>query len=456
MIHLGLTPGRHEAFLRALASSHAIRIQVFIHNSDEERVNDFDFHFGTTHVLGGSVDIDATRDISRTLSVSLLDPYRRFRWSPDKTSPGSLYSGDFISVRYGVRLEHHTRGFGMKMATSKNILGQQNPGSRYRRNWVFTPIFWGPLTGYESSGVEVTLEAQGKESLALDPYLATRGWTLHKNKQVDQALRHLFEDIGETRFDLPPMNHRLHADRSIHPRSEIWKIAAGGESDNAGRLTSGIIHQAGGEHPMHLYYNGEGRLTAARLVKDPQFTFDGDYLLSDPDVTYDPLIFKNTVIVNGAKPAGKKKTRPTARVELPRHHPLSPHHPNMTRNGKPRFLTLVVDVDNLKTEAECRQRGHKLLYHHSRVGLNATFDTLPVPMIEELDYVRCRHHDDFDFVFPIKEATIPLTSDQPMTIGDTRPIKAARNINQGNYGGMAGPPGGTGGSKSSKAKQEHA
>lgn len=450
MFSLGLTKRQTEAFYATLKSSHRIKIIIHIHNSDEEQVNDFDYLFGLTHLLSGAVQVDTTQDISRSLSLTFLDPFRRFRWSPDHTSHGTLYSGDFISVKYAVHVQDDNLGLGGGTVVSpKTVLGMQSLGQRKRKSWVEIPVFWGPLTAYEANGAEITIEAQGKESLALDPHFMTQGLTLHKHHHVDDAVKEIMRRIGERRFAIPNLPFRIQEKRAIHPRAEPWKVISGGEQDSKGHPVAGLIHRTG-KHPHHIFYDGEGRLKVRRLNKEPDFTFGPGTLETQPDLTYDDLSFINHVVVNGSKLQGKGKPAAKAEVSLPRHHPLSPW--KLSRNGQPRYLTMYVDATNLKTDRECRQRAIHLLNHHSMIGLQASFDCLPIPMLEEGDVIRVKTDDIGHITFPLKQFTIPLTSDQGMTIGDNKRLRVGHRRKGPPQAGAAGPPGGTGG-KDRKAAQ---
>lgn len=443
MVHLGLTKRQTEAFYAALKSSHRIKIKVAIHNSDEEKVNDFDFRWGDTHLLEGAVQFDTSQDVTRSLSMTFLDPFKRFRWSPDRTSHGTLYSGDFISVKYCVHVPYDNLQVGGSSVSPKTVLGMQPVTSRKRKSWVEIPVFWGPLTAYEANGPEITIEAQGKEALALDPFFMNQGFTLHKHQHTDDAIKEVMRRVGESRFQIPNLPFRLHEKRVIHPRSEPWKVIAGGEEDNKSRKVAGLVHRTG-KHPHHLFFSGDGRLTMRRLNKEPDFTFDSTTLLSDPDEVWDSLSFINHVVVTGAKPQGKGKKAAKAAVSLRRKHPLSPW--SLARNGKPLYRTLFVDAENLKSDRECRQRAHHILNHHSMVGLEASFDALPIPTFEPGDYIRIKV-DDLNIKMVLKQWTLPLTSDQGMTVGDNTRIRTkGRRKGNRHRGGSAGPPGGTGGS----------
>ncbi len=367
--------------------------------------------------------MDTTQDISRSLSVTFLDPYRRFRWSPDHTHPGSLFTGDFLSVKYAVLVRDDNRYLGnTTLGPKHHKLGVKAPPDYDRNYWVQVPVFQGPLVSYEANGPEITIEAQSKETLAVDPIFAHDSYTLGKHMHVDDAMQEVLRRIGERQFRMPNLPWRLGKEVNVHSTSQPWLVINGGGQDSTGKNIPGLINHTG-KHPHHAFYDAAGRFTVKRLNKEPVFRFYQNTLISQVDVTYDTIAdFRNTVIVHGAKAQGKGKKPIKAEVSLPRHNPNSPW--KLARNGKPRYLTLEVHAANLKTAKECRQRAHHLLAHHSMVGVNLSFDCLPIPTLEPHDVIRARTEDGMVLHAPIKQFTIPLTSSSPMSIGYNRQLKS--------------------------------
>lgn len=435
MYNLNLTKRQTEAFWATLKTSHRMKVIVHVLNESEEHTNDFNMKFGTTHLLEGSVQVDATQDVTRSLSITFLDPHKRFRWSPDHSSPGTLYSGDFLAVRYAVLVRDENRRlgvYGTKLHPKYHKVGSKAPLDYELSYWVEVPVFWGPLTTYEANGPEITIEAQSKESLLMDPHFASDSYTLGKHQHVDDAMQEVLRRVGERRFHVPRLPYRLGKEVPVHPADEPWKILNGGSADDTGKHMGGLINLTG-KHPHHCYYDAAGRFTVKRLNKQTVFRFYDDTVLSTPDVSYDPTTFVNHVIVHGAKPKGKGKKPVKAEVSLPRHNPNSPW--KLARNGKPRYLTMEVTVDSLKTESDCKQRAHHLLNHHSMVGVDVAFDCLPIPTLEPNDVVRVKVESGFELHAPVKQFTLPLTSSDSMSIGYNKQLKT-----KGKKGGHRGGP----------------
>lgn len=424
MLNLDLTKRQTEAYWATLTTSHQIKVIANVLNEDEEHTNDFNMKFGTTHLLSGAVQVDDTQDISRSLSITFLDPDQRFRWAPDHSSPGSLYSGDFLAIYYAIKVRDDNRYLGQgdfaKLHPKYHKIGSKALIDYEKTYWVEVPVFWGPLTTYEAVGAEVTIEAQGKESLLMDPHFVTEGYTLDKHMHVDDAIQEVLRRCGERRFKMPSLPYRLGKDVVVSPGDEPWNVINGGGQDSAGKNVSGLIDRTG-KHPHHCYYDAKGRFCIKRLNKETVYRFYDNTALSLPDVTYDPTTFINHVIVHGAAPQGKGKKAVKAEISLPRHNPLSPW--KLARNGKPRYLTMEVTVDNLKTEKECKNRAHHLLNHHSMVGAQVAFDCLPIPTLEPGDVTRVKVEGGFELRSPLKQFTIPLTSSDSMSIGYNKRLK---------------------------------
>ena len=171
---------------------------------------------------------------------------------------------------------------------------------------------------------------------------------------------------------------------------------------------NGLIAQAG---TFNLFYNGSGRLVARRRSRDPVLVLKEGRDLSDrPKPTFDALEARNHVVVTGATiTRGKKPHRRQVQMRgsatLKSTHPLSPSA--LARNGKRRYMTEFVSVDNLKTAAACRSRAERILREKSQDGLELEFSFLPFPLLEELDVVRVAT-EEYELDVVLKRFTIPL------------------------------------------------
>jgi hypothetical protein len=393
VLGLGLSKSDRKAFESALASSHRVRVRAAVHNHDEKRIGALDTP--RPRVLDGAVQVDATADVTRSLELTLADPKGKLVFDPASPGQGGLFARYMISIEYGVFVEDLS-------------------------DWIDVPVFWGPLTGYSHQGGIVSIEAQGKEALMLDPHLVVQGYKIDENTRVDDAIRKVARRAGERRFSLSNFPTRIKPhDLVVEPKEEPWRVIKGG------REKGRSILDYTGENPEQIFYNGRGRLTARRLQKETAWRFDGDLILTRPEITYDLLGFANYVVVQGGESKGsKRKARGVA--QLPKKHPLSPY--KLRRNGEPDSgkVPLFIDAPNLKTDEECEKRARQVLKQRSRIGVEAAFESLPVPHLEELDTVGVDTSGEGSVRFPLRQFTIPLVAGQSMSIGFNKRVRSRR------------------------------
>ena len=244
----------------------------------------------------------------------------------------------------------------------------------------------------------------------MEPYLAIEGHTLPKGLHIDEAIKRVARYAGEERFDIPNLAGKLHDDVVIRPGDELWATIARGRKS--------LVAQTGSK-PHQIFYDGRGRLKLRRLNHNIVWRFRADEtILSPVELTWDMAEAINLVRVRGTKPKGEKRAA-FGEAELQPAHPLSPL--SLSRNGEPRHLARFIDSDNLSTDADCRERAREVLEANAEVSVSASFDSLVVPTLEPGDMITVET-GDFPVRFPVKQISIPLTADTPMTIGATRRV----------------------------------
>ena len=275
MIDLGLTKAQDDAYRAALVTSHRIRTKVLVLDANEAPVKGL-----VPQVLSGAVTVEASAAVSRSLSMTLLDPNHKLTFDSASPADGALYADNFVQVTYGV----------------ETSLG-----------WVDVPVFTGPVTGYSRSGHEVSVEAQGKESLAMDPQLVVSTINVHRNTLISDAISAVMGKAGEStkHVSLGMVKGRVVHARAIHRGESPWAVCTGGGSDSSGNPKPGLIAKATGR--PFLYYDGRGTLTAKNRGGPPKFTFTERHVTSEPGYTYDVLAARNYVYVTGGKPAKAKQ-----------------------------------------------------------------------------------------------------------------------------------------------------
>jgi len=396
MLDLGLTKAEQVEFERALRSSHDIKLEVRVLDSNEDPIGNLSFP--STHVLAGQVDVDATADITRSLSMTLLDPTHRLKFTPDNAAQGAIYAENFLDVDYCVYVE----GLG---------------------DWVDVPVFRGPVTNFSHDGAQVSVEAQGKEALGLDPHFLRLGFTLKKHLEVEEAIKHTMRKVGERKFDLPEFgNVRVGTDMVVEPGQEAWRIVTGGEDANGNRV-QGLVELT--REDRAAIYDARGRLTARRRNQPLAYVFrtgEAASIITPPVLAFDILEFRNFIKVIGAKGKGDKKSVSGVAL-LPDHHPLSPK--KLARNGEPRYMAAFYSAPSLKTESDCADKAKDTLERKAKAGIDVQFEALPIPHLEEWDMVKAETEEG-PLEFALKQFTLPLTSTESMSIGYNKRIKQYR------------------------------
>lgn len=389
--HYGVSASDEDKVLDALAASHQMRCTVRILDRTEKPITEL-----VPDMISGAVQVDATGDVSRSLSMELLDPWHKLQFDADNPAKAALYADNFVQALYGLWVDELDR-------------------------WVDIPVFVGPVTAFSRNGAVVSIEAQGKESLGLDPHFVIHHYTIRKRTTVANAIRKVMGDVGESKYALGMISGRLNKARSVTPGEQPWQVLVGGGQDGAGADKPSIMSKAGGN--FLLFFDGRGTLTAKRRNANNQFTFDyRKHVVSQPGYAYDVLAFKNHAEVKGGVVKGQKR-HAHGEWTLPATHPLSPASLSRSSDNVPgRFMTIFFEADGLKTDAACRDKAERLVRAAAFEGVAATFDSLPIPMLEEYDPVTLEM-GTYQLEFKLTNFTIPLTADTPMSIGFNRRSK---------------------------------
>ncbi len=368
MIHLGLDRSERRAYIRALHHSYDVRYRVVLYDADENPVRNFTVP--NSLVLGGAVQVDTDADVTRSLQLVVFDPKNAFALDPDSPGQAKIFADNLVRVVH----ECYVDDIG---------------------DWVECPIFHGPVTSLRRFGAELEISAQGKESLHLAPRLLWKTSTFRKGENTVDTIRTILARSGEERFDIDESAKKLPNDLSLSRHDEAWKEAK--------KLAVGMDRQ--------LFFDGRGRVRLRKHSKNPVFTF---YLrnietalppsvLTRPDVTFD-FGFRNVVEVLGPDPSGSKtRVRYVARPNPG--HPLSPE--SLAFNGKPRYLVERVENNKVKRTSDAKEIAERMLDDKLKIGVNATFDALTMPFLEELDSIALVL-DDERVEFRLRQYTLQL------------------------------------------------
>lgn len=338
MIDLGLSSAAKKALLSTLAEHHIVGTEVHLLDLEHRSLGKFD------KVLGGQVVIDAGATVTRQAQVSILDPRSQVKVDTDEGLPRV---DRMIRVYYNVWV-----------------------GSPVN-DWVSIPVFTGPITIARREAGVVSIEALGKEHLAIGP--TWKPATYPKGRNRVETIRSIMRELaGERHFQMVEgWSARLDKTISMTKNSSAWSWTG-----NIARSMS-----------AQVFYDGRGRL---RLRKKPirsVFTFrdgDGGTVLTIPIVSEGEQVMVNIVRVVGAVPKGKKGPL-TKELSLPSAHPYSPQR--LGRNGKPRYLPEAIEDDSLRTQAEVDAAAKRRIAELQIDEQQVSFDSLPIPMLEEYDLV---------------------------------------------------------------------
>jgi hypothetical protein len=425
VIPLGLSHADRRAYERALAHTYRRRTIAHILDRDEKVISTISTKQGRGgRIMSGSVQVDMSQAPHRTLELVMLEPRRAPSWLPEGAGEAQVFADNFISVRSGVWVDDLSDG----------------PG------WVDVPVFWGPVTGMSQDGDQITIAAAGKETLGLDPCLLWDTMHVQKGQTRVKAIRAILAAQGEARFDLPDLPAKIGKKMSLNRHAQPWHVAKA--------IAGGADWQ--------LFYDGRGRAKVRRWPQNRVYTFHGDAdgtVLTKPRISYDITSVRNLVEVLGPEPKGPpKRIRAVARAKAK--HKMSAWQ--LRRNGQPRRLIHVVDSNLAKPETEWHKAAggnepggppahggwwgapsgvkhpkrwfewrHTVIVHRKKhaqaiadrqlqnrlkAAVEASFDSLPIPHLEEGDPVAV-YTDGMHFEFVLKQFTIPLTADAPMSVG---------------------------------------
>lgn len=379
MINLGLRPANDRKLYRLLTSAHRIAIVLTIMDLDFNELNTVSSMF-----LDGQVSVDGTQPITRSLDLTLQDPRGRLHFDSNSPEDGALFADRMIRVEYAVI-------------------------SPDRQDRFEIPVFTGPITGLERSGVEISVEAQGREVLGMAPVWTKRTWK-EKTKKTTVIKQILTQIMGEKagRVDVPDLAAKLTKDVHLtHDGEPPWVVAV--------KLASTLGYQ--------LFYDGRGHVRMRRFSRHTTFRFKANEMVKTrPTVGYSIENLVNCVDVLGADPKGKKK-RIHVRISADRKHPLSPR--KLGTDQAPRRIPAFYEDDSLKTEKEAKSFARRMLRDGLEQSVEVAFDSLPYPLGEPGDMVAVRT-SEFSERFRMQKFTLPLSCGGSSSIGYLKNVKPNR------------------------------
>jgi hypothetical protein len=377
MQHLGLNHADLRLYHAALRSSHPIRVRVALCDLEEKPVASI-----VPRVLSGQITVDTTADVTRMLSMELLDPRNQLDLDPNSRSDGSLFLDRIVKVYYSVWVDD---------------LDQ----------WVTAQPFTGVPWKLSRTGAVVTIEAHGKERLLLrpawNPFSRAAG-----SKKVNVLEQFLRLRGGEARFDFPKLDTRLPHPFTVARHQIMWKRAK--------RLTASMDHK-------QLFYPGTGRCTLRHLPGHPAVTFrrgEGGSLVDEVQIDTEVGDFANSAYVQG------RRGLDPGIATLKPYNPLSPSH--LARNGVPGVIGVFDHNDHIRTETAAERRAVRLLDHQDQATVSRSYGVLPYPHLDELDLVAVELPDGSTIQHRMTQWALPLATEgsPAMPVGYTRRLTAAK------------------------------
>lgn len=375
-------------YLDTLSHTHQRRIRVKVLDLNHRKLA----HLEGESILDGQVTINVERrgECSRVALLRLFDPTRSIGWEPDSPSSLPLHLKRMVQVYYDVLVP----GYG----------------------WVSCPVFCGPVVEVDREGAEVNVVAEGKERLALGSFGRAHTWK--KGRKTVEVIAEILELAGEaaSRIHLPNLPHTLPQTLNVRRTEKPWVQAR--------KLARSLDRE--------LFYDGRGHVRLRFAPNSSTFTVDEDFLRGPVRIDRPKLEFHNRWLVLGAKPKGAKK-RVSADVALPASHALSGQ--SLARGGEPFWKIREEDRSQIKTAARCREIAERLRDEKIHAAADISFDCLPLPFLEEYDFVKAVDPLTGPCRVRVKQATLPLHQGD-MTIGAVKQVSKVKRHHSASHGGL--------------------
>ena len=392
-------------YWQRLSGSHQVHIVVYVLNGLQQLLGEV-----SHRLIDGSLDIDSEANVTRSLKLKLLDVDRSLHFDRYNPADGAAFQGQMIRVYYGI--------------------GKLGP-----TDFMYVPIFTGPITELSRDGGVMDLVASGKEVLA-DGGMWTgmtwpAGWTV-RNVISNAMQGYAGEPPGYMDLDFVP--GFIGSDLPMEAGTEMFATLKRLASDSGSQL----------------FYNGMGNLRLRSRPFNPVFTFNENYITDRPQVSYIQDRIVNAVRVEGGTPKGATGKYVYSLVAPP-WHPLSPNA--LGRFGVYRYLPEFVSDDTLTNPTAIQNLAMHLLNNGLLQSTEVSFPSLVVPFLEEDDVVNVQGAEYFGST-RITKMTIPLVGDAEMSVGFFSNSSAYNRYPTGATGRMVETPKTPKKSKKSKKRRK--
>lgn len=383
MLHLAIPESQRAELNHVLKGGNGTidgRGRVQVTNSDHRVISDL-----SGWLLDGQVEWDTLADVERTSTCTILDPDGRAGLDSAAATESNVRIDRYLRMYRQIWLPHH-------------------------EEWVSIPVFTGPISGVQRNGDTITVEGQGKESLAMQPLWRPMSWgkTTRRVQVIEDLMRY---GAGEWAFHMPPgWSTPLGRTYSV-PR------VIGDEDYTVWAQAKKQAKALGGQ----LYYDARGILRLRNRHVRTVWSFDERQLEGKPTVTERTSDIVNVVVVTGGVPKGGKSPV-TAMASLPTEHPWS--FSTLGRRNVGRRYVEEVEDSSIVTQSEAGRVAKRRIREHATSAWEMQFNVLPVPMLEPGDLYRVDAYDVAQ-TSGLHKATISLTGDL-MSAGSIRTYRPRR------------------------------
>lgn len=259
MFHIALTASELKSFNAALKDSkRSVRFRCdFLNKNGEELAN-------PPILLDGEVVVDSTSvktSPTRTAHITLLDPERRYPLDATDSSSGAAWFSKQIRLTYGVWV-------------------------RDLDKWIDIPVFTGWVYEVARRGIELDIDAQGKEAQHLPPAVFPNAFSIRKGTRVSAAIEEILRKRGENRFSINQTDRRLGRDRTWALGQSPWKAVQ--------NLADSVDKQG--------FFRGDGTFSLRGYPNTPCWVFDegsASLLVEDAEERVSRANVVNLVVVKG-------------------------------------------------------------------------------------------------------------------------------------------------------------
>lgn len=380
-----------STFKRHLKSPvHSIRVKMQVLDTDFNVVSEFsdtgDLLSPTNYIVDGSVDLDISRGIRRTFTVSMLNSDGAF--SPGEEWAGTFYVNRMVRLYRGVAYsdsESELVPVGTFMVDHADVVVERN------------------MSMVILSGSDLWK----KLSKSIFPH--PRSWAA--GTQLVTVIKQIADGAGVTRFV-----DDLRDDRAANARDLNKKFSVE-QGDNRGEAIQKLANAYG----LDVFFDPLGRMVISDY-KSPEDTatvweFDPDdnHMAISVRSTYkdDNLYNHALVIATGGKmtiTAHKRDTDPSSVT-------------NIDRIGD---RVYKYETDNISTVEAAEEAARKLFYKHILLTEEIVLDAICNPALDGNDVIVIREPDyaKLNRRYRIRGMTVPLASSR-------QTIRLMRNINLG-------------------------